>query len=158
MADDSKERKLLLEKELTIADCFALGQTMQTPGFDIIRRLYEAACEEANKDAIRLDPEGTDYDRKLAVRTQRARNFNEIVEMVRTCALIHHNRVSRAREMDEENAKEAVASVFGIHPAKPATKGEEAIKNVFGIHPAKPKKSPVKGKQSESNAAKDNKS
>src|SRR5271165_797244 len=114
MADDKKERFLLLENELTIADCFALGQTMQTPGFDILRRLYEAACNSANADTIKLDPEGPDYDRKLAVRTQRCRNFNELVEWVRISALTHHNRVSLARQAEDEDAKVAVANVFGI--------------------------------------------
>jgi len=154
----AEDKKLLLENELTIADCFALGQTMGTPGFDIVRRLYEAACAEANADTIKLDPEGEGYDRKLAVRTQRSRNFNEIVDWVRKCALIHHNRVALNRQAEEEDAKEVVANVFGIHAAKPAAPGADAIKNVFGIHPAKPvKKSPPKGKQLESNVTKDSK-
>jgi hypothetical protein len=142
MADDKKQKPLLLEKELTLADCVALGQTMGTPGFEIVRRLYEAACQEAGNDSIRLDPERPDYERVLAVRAQRARNFNEIVEWVRLSALTHHDRVRKHVVEEETAAVDAVGATFGIHPAKPVKPGEksDAIKNVFGIHPAKPKK------------------
>jgi len=155
MAEEKKEKHLLLQDELTIADCFSLGQTMNTPGFDILRRLYEAACAEANADAVRLDPERTDYTHVLSVRTQRTRNFNELVEWVRTSALIHHNRVAKQALEVEEEVKEKVANVFGIHPAKPGATGDAAIKNVFGIHPAKPTKVNPKGKVVESNASKE---
>ena len=139
MADDNRQKPLLLEKELTLADCVALGQTMGTPGFDIVRRLYEAACRAAGDDSIKLDPERPDYERVLAVRAQRARNFNEIVEWVRVSALTHHDRVRKNAIQQEEAAVSAVGATFGIHPAKPDQKSD-AIKNVFGIHPAKPKK------------------
>lgn len=139
MADDNKQKPLLLESELTLADCVALGQTLGTPGFDIIRRLYEAACQQAANDSIKLDPEKPDYERVLAVRAQRARNFNEIVEWVRLSALTHHDRVRRHAVEEETAAVDAVGATFGIHPAKPNEK-TDAIKNVFGIHPAKPKK------------------
>jgi len=142
MADDKKQKLLLLEKELTLADCVALGQTLSTPGFEIVRRLYEAACQEANNDSIKLDPEREDYERVLAVRAQRARNFNEIVDWVRLSALVHHDRVRKNVIEQDEAAVDAVGKTFGIHPAKPLKPGEkqDAIKNVFGIHPAKPKK------------------
>lgn len=136
---DEKQKPLLLEKELTLADCVALGQTMGTPGFEIVRRLYEAACQAAGNDSIKLDPERPDYERVLAVRAQRARNFNELVEWVRLSALTHHDRVRKNAIAEETAAVDAVGATFGIHPAKPGQKAD-AIKNVFGIHPAKPKK------------------
>lgn len=140
MADD-KQKFLLLEKELTLADCVALGQTIGTPGFEIVRRLYEAACQAAANDQIKLDPEKDGYERVLAVRAQRARNFNEIVEWVRVSALTHHDRVRKNAIAQDEAAVDAVGATFGIHPAKPKTGRESnAIENVFGIHPAKPKK------------------
>jgi len=139
MADDKKQKSPLLERELTLADCVALGQTLGTPGFEIVRRLYEAACQEASNDSIRLDPERPDYERVLAVRAQRARNFNEIVEWVRLSALAHHDRVRKNAIKEDSAAVDAVGATFGIHPAKPNEKSD-AIKNVFGIHPAKPTK------------------
>ncbi len=152
----AEDKKLLLANELTLGDGFALGQIMGTPGFEVLRRLYEAACAEAGADTLRLDPERTDYNHVLGVRTQRARNFNELVEWVRTSALMHHNRVRKAAADEYAEVKEKVTNVFGIHPAKPGVKNDDAIKNVFGIHPAKPKKANPKGKATESNAAKEN--
>lgn len=149
MADD-KQKPLLLEQDLSLADCIALGQTMNTPGFDILVRLYEAACKSASDDSIKLDPEGADYERKLAVRTQRARNFNECVSYVRACALAHVARVKKQREEENAKAEDAVSNRFGIFPAK---KGEEldAITKTFGIHAAKPpKKAKAKAEQSPS--------
>jgi hypothetical protein len=136
---DTKDKPLLLETELTLADCVALGQTMNTPGFDILTRLYEASCAQANNDAIKLDPEGTDYERRLAVRTQRARNFNEQVSYVRASALVHVARVKKAREDEENAAEDAVANRFGIWPAEKG-KDLDAITKTFGAHAAKPPK------------------
>src|SRR5271166_5481526 len=130
---DEKQKALLLAEDLSMADCIALGQTMNTPGFQILVRLYEAACKSASDDSMRLDPEGEGYERKLAVRTQRARDFNECVSYVRACALAHVARVKQQRETEENEAQEAVANRFGINPAK---KGEniDAITKTFGIH------------------------
>jgi hypothetical protein len=137
MADKNKQA-LLLENELTLADCLSLGQTMNTDGFQVLTRLYEAAVLSANADAIRLDPEDPNYQSKLSVRTQRARNFNELVSHVRACALVHVSRVKKQREEEDLKAEEAVANRFGIFPA---TKGEDldAITKTFGIHAARKK-------------------
>src|SRR5579859_7033866 len=139
MAED-KDKTPLLMNELTIADCAMLAQTMSTPGFEILVRLNEAVCVNAQKDTFKLDPEGPDYERKLSVRTQRARNVNEAIEHVRLSALAHIKRLTMKKQQEDVEAKNAVASVFGIHPAVPNTEGD-AIKKTFGIHAAKPKKS-----------------
>jgi hypothetical protein len=136
---DEKAKPLLLEKELSIADCVMLNGVMNTPGFSILTRLYEAACAWANNETIKLDPEDPNYNQKLAVRTQRTRNFNEIVQYVRLSALTHADRVQKQKQIENEAAETAVASVFGIHAAKPGTE-PSAIEKTFGIHPAKPKK------------------
>lgn len=136
---DEKAKPLLLENELTMAECVMLNGVMNTPGFSILTRLYEAACAWANNEAVRLDPEDANYNQKLAVRTQRTRNFNELVQYVRLSALTHVERVKKQKQEETQEAEEAVASVFGIHPAKPGTESD-AIKKTFGIHPAKPPK------------------
>jgi hypothetical protein len=136
---DAKEKPLLLERELTIADCVMLDATMRSPGFSVLTRLYEAACAWANNESIKLDPEDPNYDKKLAVRMQRTRNFNEMVQYVRLSALTHVQRVEKQKQQENEAAETAVASVFGIHPAKPGTE-PSAIEKTFGIHPAKPPK------------------
>lgn len=141
---DEKAKPLLLENELTIAECVMLNGTMNTPGFSVLVRLYEAACAWANNESLKLDPEDPNYNQKLAVRTQRTRNFNELVQYVRLSALAHVERVGKQKQLEDEQAESAVASVFGIHPAKPGTE-PNAIEKTFGIHPAKP----LKKKQAE---------
>lgn len=136
---DEKAKPLLLENELTIADCVMLSGTMKTPGFSILVRLYEAACAWANNESIKLDPEDPNYNQKLAVRTQRTRNFNELVQYVRLSALTHVQRVEKQKQEENQQAEEAVASVFGVHSAKPGVE-PSAIEKTFGIHPAKPPK------------------
>jgi hypothetical protein len=138
MADKEKQA-LLLENELTLVDCVALGQTMNTAGFQILTRLYEAAALSAHVDCVKLDPEDPHYKDKLAVRTQRERNFNELVSYVRACALVHVARVKKQRDADEEASQDAVVNRFGIFPA---TQGEDldAITKTFGIHAVKPPK------------------
>lgn len=139
---DAKQKKLLLE-DMSLTDAVSLNQTMNTPGFSVLVRLFEAACTDANADAIKTDPEDSDYNRLLAVRSQRARDFNEVVSYVRACAAIHVKRVLKAAEAETERVEEAVGATLGIHPAKP-TKDMNAIEKTFGIHAAKPKKQAAK--------------
>ena len=136
---DEKAHVPLLVNELTAVECGQLNQTMNTPGFQVLVKLNEAACLRANEDAIKLDPEGTDYERKLSVRTQRARNFNELVQIVRASALLHVNKLKQEAQKELLDAEVAVANRFGIHTVKPA-ETPDAIQKTFGTRPVKPQK------------------
>jgi RNA binding exosome subunit len=120
MSDEKKDKKPLLMEELSYAKKVALGQTYNTPGFQVIIELFESLLDRANKDVMKLDPEQSDYDRKLSVRTQRQRNFHEAVGTVRDSIHYHINFLKQQAQEEETKAVDAVAKTFGIHtiPAK----------------------------------------
>jgi hypothetical protein len=114
--DTSKDTsEPLLREELSAAERIILGQLTQQPGFNIIVRMHEAACARANNDAIKLDPEEDGYERKLSVRTQRTRNFNECVNLVRKSINWHVEAVVVEAQQDDQQVVDAVAKTFGIH-------------------------------------------
>ena len=133
----------LLLEDLTIPECAHLNQTMSTPGFPVLVKLFEAAIASASAKALGTNPEDPNHERLVASRAARARAFQEIVDWVRECSAVHVKRVKMAVQEEDLRVAEAVGRTLGIHPAKP-TDDLNAITKTFGIHPAKPAKKPVK--------------
>src|SRR5258708_7248704 len=123
-----KERKTLLQDELSVPDRSMLGQVTHHGGFKVIDKLLEAALLSATADMVKLDPEKSDYDKLIAVRVQRSRNFNECIKLIRDSIDYHISAVQIQTQEENQDAVDAVAATFGIHAAPP-------------------KKNPPKGKQ-----------
>lgn len=96
-----------------------LNQVMHHGGFKVLIRIFDAACSVATNDALRLDPEEPTYDHKLAVRTQRARNFAECIDLVNKSALFHTNMLKAEESQEEHEAVDAVRKVYGINVLPP---------------------------------------
>jgi hypothetical protein len=135
--------QLLLE-DLSIPECAHLNQMMNTPGFPVLVKLFDAAIASASAKALGTNPEDPNHERLVAARAARARAFQEIVTWVRDCSAVHVKRVVMSVQAEDLRVAEAVGRTLGIHPAKP-TDDVNAITKTFGIHPAKPvKKETVK--------------
>jgi hypothetical protein len=136
---ESIERKPLLQDSLTQVKRVMLGQTYHSPGFHVVIELIEAMCADALAFTTKLNPEDDGYERKLAVRTQRARNINEAAAILRDSIQYHLDMIVKQDAEENQAAEEAVGRVIGIHSAVPG-QPISAIQKTFGIHPAKPVK------------------
>ena len=142
---ETVERKPLLQDNLTQVQRVMLGQTYHSPGFSVVIKLLEALCDEALAYTTKLDPEEEGYERRLAVRTQRARNTNEAAAIFRDSIKYHLDMIVKQDSDQNQAAETAVSKVIGIHSAV-AGQPIDAIQKTFGIHPARP----VKKKKEES--------
>jgi hypothetical protein len=133
------ERKPLLQDSLTQVQRVMLGQTYHSPGFTVVIKLIEGMCDDALAYTTKLDPEEEGYERKLAVRTQRARNINEAAAILRDSIKYHLEMIVKQDADENQAAEESVNKAIGIHSAV-AGQPIDAIQKTFGIHPAKPKK------------------
>jgi len=141
---ETTERKPLLQDSLTQVQRIVLGQTYHSPGFNVVIKLIEAMCDDALAYTTKLDPEEEGYERKLAVRTQRARNINEAAAILRDSIKYHLDMIVKQDAEENQAAEAAVGRVIGIHSAV-GGQPIDAIQKTFGIHPAKPvKKKEVK--------------
>jgi hypothetical protein len=77
--------------------------------------LFDALCKRVNDDTLKLDPEEDSYERKLSIRTQRARNINEGMGQVRDSVNYHTQVVISAAVEETKQAEEAVKKTFGIY-------------------------------------------
>lgn len=136
-----KQAKKILCPQLTPLKRAMLLQTISTPGWDVVIEIANAACDEATKDIIRINPEDQNADRAVVVRQQSARNMTEFSEVFFRSVHEHANSIKKSQIQEEQKAVDSVQNMFGIHSAAKPGDPAAAIKNVFGIHPAKPKKS-----------------
>lgn len=119
---DQKEITPLLMDELSAPERTFLMQIVQHAGFQVIVKLFDAACTRATQDIVRLDPEKPDYDMLLKYRTQRSRNINEFSSLVRKSINYHTSIVQMTNDEEKETTEDAVAKVFGIHKVPPKAK------------------------------------
>jgi hypothetical protein len=111
----NKETTPLLRDALTSAERVMLGQLTHAPGFSVLTKLFDALCKRVNDDTLKLDPEEDSYERKLSIRTQRARNINEGVGQLRDSVNYHTQVVLSAAVEETKQAEEAVQKTFGIY-------------------------------------------
>jgi hypothetical protein len=121
----SKENKAtgtLLREELSPAETVMLGQMTQHGGYKVLVKLMDALCTRATQDVVRLEPEDKDYERKLSVRSQRARTVNETCSVILKSIDAHVQSAANQEEQEQKEAVDSVAKVFGIHPVPPKPK------------------------------------
>lgn len=111
----NKEVTPLLRDELSPAERVMLGQLTHAPGFSVLTKLIDALCKRVNDDTLKLDPEEDSYERKLSIRTQRARNINEGMSQLKDSVNYHTQVVVSAAVEEDKKAEEAVAKTFGIY-------------------------------------------
>lgn len=112
---DSKEKGPLLAEELSVGERLMLGQMTHHGGYGVLRKLMDAICDRATKDLIRLDPENPEYERKVGVRTQRARDVNETCSDLLKSIKYHVEAVESQERAEEAEAVDIVSKTYGIH-------------------------------------------
>src|ERR1700677_1547602 len=124
---------LLYDKtELTHQERFDLAVVLDTPGFAVIKKLFEAACQQKLAAIIKLNPEEPNYDSLVKSRSLVSRTNNEVcAALIKSIAM--HAQVARIDE-EVEKARKALE-------AGETTEGEEVARPLgkkFGSFVMKP--------------------
>lgn len=98
--------KPLLMDELSTGEKVLLANLSLHPGFQVLIKLFDAACTSATNDVIKLDPLVEEYDRKLAYLQQAARTVNKFTNLVRK-SIIYHSAMGEAETAAIESDLEA---------------------------------------------------
>jgi hypothetical protein len=72
----------LLCDDLQLVEKITLSSLSAQPGFNILVKIMNAACDKATKDVIKLNPATEGYMRELATLQSRARFMNEFCQQV----------------------------------------------------------------------------
>ena len=83
--------------KLTFDERIYLGSLSKHPGFIILKKLFEDACNQAVQSVIKLSPEDPEYDRKLRARQLVARTTNDVCATLLKSIMMH----SEAGELEE---------------------------------------------------------
>lgn len=93
----------ILGDKLTIPEQVTLASMTHHPGFKILVKMFEAACEDATQEVLRVDPEEQNYERVLAARQQCSRSTHQFSRRVLD-SIQYHIQVARNKgaEVDPE--------------------------------------------------------
>ena len=72
----------LLCDDLQLVEKVTLGSLVSQPGYAVLVKMLDAACSQATKDVIKLDPTEKGYTQKLIALQGRARHMNEFSSLV----------------------------------------------------------------------------
>ncbi len=143
MTDEKKNAELLLPN-MSAADKAMLLQTVSTPGFQVIVKMANAAVLQVTQDISKLDPEGSDYERKVVERGRRARNISEGFDLLFRSVFAHKDSLRRIEDREEQDARDAVDKTLGVANSgiylANSKEGIDAVTKTFGVHPARPVK------------------
>ncbi|SRR6266550_3236180 len=95
-----KEMPLLIDG-LTLPEKVALGQTSLTPGYPVLIKLMNAACEDSRVLINDVNPEDPGYEHVLKARQQYSRAINKFSSLVLRSVEYH-----RQHGIAEEQSKE----------------------------------------------------
>jgi hypothetical protein len=101
-----KVMKPLLIDGLTLPEKVMLGQTSLTPGFAIMVKLMEAACDESRVAINDVNPEDENYDHVLRARQQYSRAINKFSTLVLRSVEYHtQHGIAEEQQKDQEAAQ-----------------------------------------------------
>jgi hypothetical protein len=86
---------------LSLEDKMALGNMQLHPGFIVMKKLFEDACDQATASAIKLNPEDPQYETILKIRHLTARVTNEVCATLIKSIVMH----SQAGQIEEQAKK-----------------------------------------------------
>jgi hypothetical protein len=97
--------KILLGEGLTQTERLYLGSLAHHDGFPVFKKLVDQVCRLATEDIVKLDPEDPQYERKVAARTQRARDFNEFAGAIQKSFNANVMLANEQEEKEKDNAR-----------------------------------------------------
>jgi hypothetical protein len=95
--------KMLCRECLSLEERVYLANLSQHPGFAVLKKLMDEACQQATRKAIALDPEDPQYEHKLKARHLEARTMNDFAASVILSIKAH----VESMEAEENETKEA---------------------------------------------------
>ena len=101
MPKEKEIPKPLLMDKLTLPEKVMLGQTFLTPGFSVVIKLMEAACDESRIAINDVNPEDENYEQILKARQQYSRSINKFSALVLR-SIEHHMEYGLAEEKQKE--------------------------------------------------------
>jgi hypothetical protein len=100
----------MLCRDLTFAEQMALASLTQHRGFEVLTKIFDEACVEANQAPIKLDPMIEKYDQKLKMLTLVARLTNDFCASVRNTVTVHISAaVAQQNELEQAELMETEA-------------------------------------------------
>jgi hypothetical protein len=72
----------LLCDDLQLVEKLTLSSLSAQPGFNVLVKIMNAACDRATKDVIKLNPAEKGYQQQLVTLQSRARFMNEFCQQV----------------------------------------------------------------------------
>lgn len=127
MSDSGKDtQKPVLMEELSAAEKTVLEHITHHHGYAVLIKIFAAVCARATNDTLKIDFEQPNAEHVLSVRSQRARNFHECVNIAKSSIEYHTQMVKQQAVTEEDAAVTAVAKRFGIH--KVPLKSQEQTK------------------------------
>ncbi len=119
----------LLADALTAPQQELLATLAHQPVYEVLIKLFDAACTKVNQRLVGLNPEDAEYKQKLEVYHHESRVVNEFCSSV-LAAIDFHSEVVRRREItSDEELKDALAQVAAqiLRPGNPY--GSRVIKS-----------------------------
>jgi hypothetical protein len=100
MAEKETPKPLLIDG-LSLPEKIMLGQTSLTPGFQILIKLMEAACDDSRVAINDVNPEDPGYEQVLKARQQYSRAINKFSALVLK-SVHYHTEYGIAEERQKE--------------------------------------------------------
>lgn len=113
VATDKTDSEPLLRDELTQIERSLLHQVVLMPGFKVIIKLANAACQRFNDNVIKLNPETQDFKDKVTVRQLEAWTASKYSSDLFKSMEWHTQQVTAADQKEEQETDDAVKAVFG---------------------------------------------
>jgi hypothetical protein len=91
------------------------------PGFEILVKIFEAACLKVTGRLVKLNPEDTEYKQKLEVYHRDSRVVNEFCSSVLSAIEFHGAAVRKRKAVDDQDLEDALAQAAAmiIRPGNP---------------------------------------
>ena len=99
--------KLLCDGNLSLDEKTYLARLSLDPGFVVLRKLMENACEKATAEVIKLDPVTDNYDKRLAALQWTARAKNSFATDLIASIMAYAQSILNAEQVDNEEDEQS---------------------------------------------------
>jgi hypothetical protein len=111
----------LLAEALSPQQQEILSTLAHQPGFEILVKLFDAACIQVTKRLVKLNPDDEDYKEKLEIYHRDSRIVNEFCSSVLSAIEFHGAAVRKRKAVDDQDLEDALAQAAAmiLRPGNP---------------------------------------
>lgn len=111
--NETEGKRPLLYDELTMQEKVMLASIVAHPGWVVVVKLMDAACTDATKQVIKLNPTTPGYDKSLKTLHQMAQAINRFSAQLLTSIDFHTQR-GEAQLREDEDYAELAATIANL--------------------------------------------